>query len=170
MKVGDFFVIITATDKYAGATTGQIGQIEKIYRGDGNNIAVRIGYMRNVGSSKGLYYFTEEELRPVTVDYVNILKSKISSQKMILNSIYGITGLKATPIDDIKDVKFNGPATIVFWSDNTKTVVKAHDEVFDPEKGLAMAIVKRLFGNTKEYYYQIKHWTKRYKEEKRNDV
>ncbi len=40
----------------------------------------------------------------------------------------------------IKKVIFNPPATIVFWKDGTKTVVKARGEAFDPEKGLAMAI------------------------------
>ena len=40
----------------------------------------------------------------------------------------------------IKKVILNDPATIVFWNDGTKTVVQAHGEVFDPEKGLAMAI------------------------------
>lgn len=38
---------------------------------------------------------------------------------------------------------FNGAATIVFWADDTKTVVKAIGENFDPEKGLAMAIAKK---------------------------
>ena len=46
----------------------------------------------------------------------------------------------------IKKVIFNDPATIVFWDDGTKTVVKRSDkDVWDPEKGLAMAIVKKLF-------------------------
>lgn len=40
----------------------------------------------------------------------------------------------------IEKVIFNPPATIVFWKNGSKTVVKAHGEVFDPEKGLAMAI------------------------------
>lgn len=53
----------------------------------------------------------------------------------------------------IKSVKFNPPATIIFWSDNTKTVVKAcHDEPFDEEKGLAMAIIKKICGNKRDYY------------------
>lgn len=47
----------------------------------------------------------------------------------------------------IKQVIFNDPATIVFWNDGTKTVVKAHNEKFDKEKGLAMAICKKAFGN-----------------------
>lgn|GEM_PF-3490236 len=40
----------------------------------------------------------------------------------------------------------NGPATIVFWWDGTKTVVKCHDEDYDPEKGLAMALCRKLWG------------------------
>ena len=49
----------------------------------------------------------------------------------------------------IKDVRFSPPATIVFWSDNTKTVVKAQGgEPFDAEKGLMACIIKRITGNT----------------------
>lgn len=45
----------------------------------------------------------------------------------------------------IKKIIFNAPATIVFWSDGTKTVVKcAKGETFDPEKGVAMAVWKKL--------------------------
>jgi hypothetical protein len=48
----------------------------------------------------------------------------------------------------IKKVIFNNPATIVFWADGTKTVVKCgKEDTFDPEKGLAMAISKYFFNN-----------------------
>lgn len=40
----------------------------------------------------------------------------------------------------IEKVIFNPPATIVFWKDGSKTVVKAQGDVFNPETGLAMAI------------------------------
>lgn len=64
---------------------------------------------------------------------------------------------------DIKNVIFNPPATIVIWEDGTKTVVKAqNDEYFDPEKGLTMAIAKKVFGNKGNYFNQIKKWTKPY--------
>lgn len=58
----------------------------------------------------------------------------------------------------IKDVIFNDPATIVFWTDGTKTVVKAVNEDFDKEKGLAMAISKKYFGNKGNYFNHIKKW------------
>ena len=41
-------------------------------------------------------------------------------------------------------VIFNPPATIIFWTDDTKTVVKCgENDEFDPEKGLAMAFAKK---------------------------
>ena len=68
---------------------------------------------------------------------------------------------------DIKNVIFNLPATIVFWADGTKTVVKAHGEEFDPEKGLAMAISKKALGTG--YYPEIKKWTEKYHQKKSDD-
>lgn len=65
----------------------------------------------------------------------------------------------------IKEVIFNPPATIVFWSDNTKTVVKCDYEYeeYDPEKGIAMAIAKKLIGDNKRDYYNVfRHWMKKW--------
>lgn len=60
----------------------------------------------------------------------------------------------------IENVIFNDPATIVFWRDGSKTVVKAIDEPFDPEKGLAMAIAKKAYGNEGNYYNEFKKFIK----------
>jgi hypothetical protein len=63
----------------------------------------------------------------------------------------------------IKNVIFNNPATIVFWEDGTKTVVKAQDgDVYDPEKGLAMAITKKALGNKGNYCNELKKWLEKY--------
>ena len=68
---------------------------------------------------------------------------------------------------DIKDVIFNDPATIVFWADGMKTVVKAENEPFDPEKGLAMAISKRALGNDYGYYDTFKKYVGRYEKKQK---
>lgn len=68
---------------------------------------------------------------------------------------------------DIKDVIFNDPATIVLWADGTKTVVKAENEPFDPEKGLAMAIAKKALGGKYDYYDTFKKYIGKY-EKKQN--
>lgn len=65
-------------------------------------------------------------------------------------------------IPKIKDVKFNGPATIIFWSDDTKSVVKAQNEEFDPEKGIAMAIARKALGNKHNYFDIIEKYAKKY--------
>lgn len=64
-------------------------------------------------------------------------------------------------IPGIKKVIFSNPATIVMWTDNTKTVVKADGEPYDPEKGLAMAIAKKSMGNNYTYYNTFKKWLKK---------
>lgn len=60
----------------------------------------------------------------------------------------GATAATLTPVvPEIERVIFNGPATIVFWNDNTKTIVKCMEgEEFDEEKGIAMAFMKKLYG------------------------
>ena len=66
-------------------------------------------------------------------------------------------------IPEIKNVIFNPPATIVFWTDGTKTVVKCQNhEEFDHEKGLAMAFFKKMHSNKGHYFEEIKKWTKKF--------
>lgn len=60
----------------------------------------------------------------------------------------------------ITNVLYSPPATVVFWSDGSKTVVKCgENDEFDPEKGLAMAISKKMLGNQGNYYNEFKKWT-----------
>ena len=79
-----------------------------------------------------------------------------------------LSKIKFSPQPKIENVIFNDPATIVFWQDGTKTVVKCHDSVFDPEKGLAMAISKKALGNKYDYYEEFEKWLP--KEEKFDGV
>ena len=71
-------------------------------------------------------------------------------------------------LPEIKNVIFNKPATIAQWADGTKTVVQCLEgDTYDPEKGLAMAISKKILGNKHDYYHTFKHWLKRYKKEEK---
>ena len=79
--------------------------------------------------------------------------------RTILNYTYGTKASKTNYIPEIKNVIFNDPATIVFWEDGTKTVVKCQDgDEFDPEKGLVMAIAKKAYGNKGSYCNKMKKW------------
>lgn len=60
---------------------------------------------------------------------------------------------------DIKKVHFNDPVTVVLWTDGTKTIVRCQDgDIYDPEKGLAMAIAKKALGNKGNYCDVFKKW------------
>lgn len=82
-----------------------------------------------------------------------------------INDAYGVAEARRRMAITIKNVIFNEPATIVFWMDGTKTVVKAENEKFDPEKGLAMAIAKKIYGNKGSYFNHIRKWTETYSKE-----
>lgn len=57
-----------------------------------------------------------------------------------------------------KKVVFNGPATVVFWEDGTKTVVKNHGELYDREKALMAASLKKLLGNYTGFEKPFRKW------------
>ena len=64
-------------------------------------------------------------------------------------------------LPDIRNVIFNPPATIVYWADGTKTVVKCMSkDAFSKEHGLAMAICKKAFGNEYEFHKVFDQWLK----------
>ena len=57
----------------------------------------------------------------------------------------------------LKKVVFHDPATIVFWTDGTKTVVKCQPgDTFDPLTGFLMAFFKKACGNKGNYNNALK--------------
>ncbi len=53
---------------------------------------------------------------------------------------------------DVKDVIFNPPATIVLWSDGTKTVSKcSEDDSYEERLGFLICVAKKYFGSTTRY-------------------
>lgn len=63
-------------------------------------------------------------------------------------------------IPGIAKVIYNPPATIILWTDKTKTVVKCcENDIYDLEKGFAMAVIKKLCGNDSALFHKLfKTW------------
>lgn len=82
----------------------------------------------------------EEEVKRMEINH----KRKIKK-----NKIRGINNF----IEDINKVIFTKKKeTIVLWKDGTKTVVTCQEgDEFDKEKGLALCIIKYIFGNIAEF-------------------
>ena len=98
--------------------------------------------------------------REIVVETINAM------ERFWIDQTDRMIGMKklAVPFDrirvpSIKQVIFHDPATIVYWADGTRTVVKCQDgDIYDPEKGLAMAIYKKALGNKGNYCEVFKHW------------
>ena len=111
--------------------------------------------------------------------YSDYFDTDVAFQKMI-NSLYNsryinkINLLKEVSNMDIrnniKDVIFNGPATIIKWTDGTKTVVKCQEGDADPWVGMAMAISKKVLGNKGNFNEVFKKWIKEEPKEIETDV
>lgn len=106
-------------------------------------------YNMYMNSSYGVEGISARNVATGTID-----NALISTRKVAYNSMWKRT--------KIKNVIFNDPATIVFWSDGTKTVVKCgENDIYDPEKGLAMAVAKKYLGTNKShsnYMDEFKKW------------
>lgn len=87
---------------------------------------------------------------------VGTMEYRIASR---YNSNYPSNSWFDAKTPSIKKVIFNDPATIVIWSDNSKTVVKCQDgDTFNKELGLAMAISKKYLGNKGNFNDEFKKY------------
>ena len=80
---------------------------------------------------------------------VSTVEPQVVSRPNLRKAIDDVYGMKfVNLLDDIRQVIFNDPATIVIFSDGSKVCVKACDkDKFNKETGLMYALVKRLYAN-----------------------
>ncbi len=81
----------------------------------------------------------EKELNDKMASYINF-----DEWKNILNN-------KSNNIPEPINIIYNKPYTIVEFDDGDKVVVKCNNENFDKEKGVAMAIIRKLYNNRQEF-------------------
>ena len=112
-------------------------------------------------SSYSTYDLTKYVADISKLEYTNSIYED-TQYKLTLSNVTPYASIYDGFVPRIKKVIFNDPATIVFWSDGTKTVVKKQKpdskKKFDPEKGLAMAIAKKALGNKGNYFETFKKW------------
>ena len=81
-------------------------------------------------------------------DYESLMRGRIIRKYLTRDYILATLSEQSPKI---KEVIFNGPATIIFWDDNTRTVVKDYaSSEYDKEKGILYAALKHL-ATKKEY-------------------
>lgn len=75
----------------------------------------------------------------------------------ITASLWSLRAAFGVPIPEIDSVHFYAPCTKILWRDGSTTKVVCKDETYDREKGFAMAVLKKAFGNS--YYRYMSEWT-----------
>lgn len=178
-KVGDRVRVINGIGKLQDAMRGRVGTVAAVYEANGvEYYNILIDGFDNPHTDDPTIMFYYNELAPWLGDSEGAKEIALSrylryktnwckkegtkyctwddviTTKEVFNAIRTVQ----TVIPKIKDVIYNDPATIVFWEDGTKTVVKCKNEKFDPEKGLAMAFSKKMLGNKGNYYNIFKKW------------
>lgn len=67
-------------------------------------------------------------------------------------------GLRMGTLSKADKVIFNDPATIVYWRDGTKTIVKCNPgDTYDPMTGLALCYMKKFLGNNSRKFNDALH-------------
>lgn len=146
------------------------GEVYVLDTGNFDTIKIRTRFYRNGDSTidlpKEVFNALSLMFKHTNYGYVDTdIASWYSIHQYCVNDVDCINELYSRRKHEIKKVIFNEPATIVFWADGTKTVVKcSKDDEFDPEKGLAMAIAKKFFGNENGYSKNIKKWVDIYED------
>jgi hypothetical protein len=111
-------------------------------------------------------FYNRKETNEVkhTMDYKDYrIKQKIEYNKIASNRGYFNASLIVDLSDSIEDVIHNDPATIIFWKDGTKTVVKCQEnDEYSPTVGFAMAVCKKVFGNKGHFNEVFKKWVPEY--------
>ena len=102
-----------------------------LYDREGHMIGCTMDSFNTVCINNKLYYGGKKELPDDPLD------QKYEFAQKQINSLLGV-----------KRVVFNDPATIIFWADGEKTVVKCSEgETFNPYMGFCAAVAKRVYGN-----------------------
>lgn len=167
-KIGDRVRVINGIGELQDAMRGRIGTVAVVREIDGvQNCWVLIDGFDNPHKADPTIAFHYNQLAPWLNDSKDAKELAMSRYLRYKNNGYkkevakycsNATLTVQTVIPKIKDVIYNRPATIVFWEDGTKTVVKCKNEKFDPEKGLVMAFSKKILGNKGNYYNIFKKW------------
>ena len=95
----------------------------------------------------GLIRSSEDLLKADDHRYSRCVADKSAKGEAKFSGSFNIYNTKNTCVETvyIKQVIYNDPATIVFWSDGTKTTAKAVEGTeYDPCDGLIYCIVKKL--------------------------
>ena len=92
-----------------------------------------------------------------TEDFIKNVAHDLFSSRVTLTPIAEAKAIPCNIIPKPAQVIFNPPATIVYWEDGDKTVVRCDNDVFSEEFVYAMACMRKAYGSRGEFKAQFKN-------------
>ena len=104
--------------------------------------------------------FPENTIKKPVRDYPSYLKKHPIIPDEIKTIKNGDKTMKTIDLR-VKNIIHNGPCTIVFWMDNTKTIVKLKPgDTYDPHAAFCIAAAKKVYGNNSNISKIVDHFSK----------
>jgi hypothetical protein len=97
-----------------------------------------------------IWWLTDDDLEPITSkDDSKKSMQQVKKQRTVMPTLDNMIMICDFKVNGayITKIIYNDPVTVVYWSDGQRTIVKAHNEPFNEEKGLCMTIMKRALGS-----------------------
>ena len=100
----------------------------------------------------------QHQIKKIEIEGENDMPTySLSSCLKSLENIKIVNQLPKFDKNEIKDVKYNDPATIVFWKDGTKTIVRCPvGKKYDEYEAFTAALAIKIFGNNSHLKKVIK--------------
>lgn len=91
------------------------------------------------------------------MDLIRNLAEDFNFGELHIAPVEAVKTVPCTLIPMPTQVIFNPPATIVYWEDGDKTVVRCDNDVFSEEFGYAMACTRKAYGSRANFKAQFKN-------------
>lgn len=126
---------------------------------------IRGGRMRE---DKTIYISEKGCLRRLGIaESITLKGDYYASPRIVIECVHEPSGHGLGDLLAIDRVIFSDPATIVLWKDGTKTVVKCQEgDTYSEETGLALCVMKKVYGNKGRFNDILRKWVPEPKEEK----
>lgn len=118
------------------------------------------GGRRRMREDRTIYISEKGCLRRLGIaESITLKRDYCACPRIVIECVHEPSGHGLGDLLAIDRVIFNDPATIVLWKDGTKTVVKCQEgDTYSEETGLALCVMKKVYGNKGRFNDLFKKW------------
>lgn len=106
-------------------------------------------------------FINDDEINIIKNDYHETLNKYMEDMilrhnrydRVLIPNADKITASYGIRMPEVKKITHSGPCTIVFWKDNTKTIVRKEEGIdYDPYAAFTAALAKKIYGSNSKVH------------------